>query len=287
MTTDTLATAEGPAPALGALIALYGCFAIEHPAIIDPLISEARSLPEPGREAIVTAQRNYVAELVHSLRPSPPRAVPGHRPRPDPGPVPPAARGRTRGDLVTADHFDKASASPASDRAINSASDVMVLLAHERIACTLELPSVGPKRSALVRALADSTSRLTAPRRSGPNHADHAGHTLRSATVHPTRSGQRQGHAQRRHAGRYPRRQKGRPSRWSAEIGGRSHCLSHWLSSIQVEGRLAMSIRNTGTEVTLTVLSDPIWRAPVVQGLSAPIAPPGARSSRHARSAST
>jgi AcrR family transcriptional regulator len=66
--TDILATAEGPAPALGALIKLYACFAIEHPAVIDLLISEVRSLPEPDREATMTAQRNYVAELVHLLR---------------------------------------------------------------------------------------------------------------------------------------------------------------------------------------------------------------------------
>ena len=65
---DTLATAQTPASALSALIASYASFTTEHPAVIDLLISEARSLPGPDREATMTAQRDYVAELVHLLR---------------------------------------------------------------------------------------------------------------------------------------------------------------------------------------------------------------------------
>lgn len=65
---DTLATAEGPESALRALIVSYAGFATGHPALIDLMISEARSLPEPDREATVNAQRDYIAELVHLLR---------------------------------------------------------------------------------------------------------------------------------------------------------------------------------------------------------------------------
>lgn len=65
---DALATAEEPESALRTLIASYAGFAAGHPALIDLMISEARSLPEPDREAMVTAQRDYIAELVHLLR---------------------------------------------------------------------------------------------------------------------------------------------------------------------------------------------------------------------------
>jgi AcrR family transcriptional regulator len=65
---DTLATATGPAAALRTLIASYAEFAVGHAALIDLMISEVRSLPEPQREAAVNAQRDYVAELVHLLR---------------------------------------------------------------------------------------------------------------------------------------------------------------------------------------------------------------------------
>ncbi len=65
---DTLATAEGPEAALSTVIASYAQFAAGHPALIDLMLSEARSLPEPDRETLLTAQRDYVAELVHLLR---------------------------------------------------------------------------------------------------------------------------------------------------------------------------------------------------------------------------
>jgi AcrR family transcriptional regulator len=66
--TDTLAAASGPGSALRGLIASYAEFAVGHSALIDLMISEVRSLPEPQREAAVSAQRDYVAELVHLLR---------------------------------------------------------------------------------------------------------------------------------------------------------------------------------------------------------------------------
>jgi AcrR family transcriptional regulator len=64
---DTLATADGPEPALRALIGAYAGFAAGHPALIDLMISEIRSLPESDREAALTAQRDYVAELARLL----------------------------------------------------------------------------------------------------------------------------------------------------------------------------------------------------------------------------
>jgi AcrR family transcriptional regulator len=64
----TLATAAGPAPALRVLVASYARFAVQHAALIDLMMSEVRSLPEPQRAAAVTAQRDYVAELVHLLQ---------------------------------------------------------------------------------------------------------------------------------------------------------------------------------------------------------------------------
>lgn len=65
---DTLATATSPAAALQAFLAGYCGFAMEHPALIDLMMSETRSLPEPARGAVVEAERQYVAELVHLLR---------------------------------------------------------------------------------------------------------------------------------------------------------------------------------------------------------------------------
>jgi AcrR family transcriptional regulator len=64
---DTLATADGPEPALRALIGSYAGFAVGHPALIDLMISEVRSLPEGDREVALTAQRDYVAELARLL----------------------------------------------------------------------------------------------------------------------------------------------------------------------------------------------------------------------------
>jgi len=64
---DTLAASDGPEPALRALIGAYAGFAAGHPALIDLMISEIRSLPERDREAALTAQRDYVAELARLL----------------------------------------------------------------------------------------------------------------------------------------------------------------------------------------------------------------------------
>ena len=66
--TDTLATSASAEAALRTLIRLYADFAAGHPALIDLMISEARSLPDPDQEATLTAQRDYVAELVQLLR---------------------------------------------------------------------------------------------------------------------------------------------------------------------------------------------------------------------------
>jgi len=65
---DTLAAATSPAAALRAFLAGYCGFAMEHPALIDLMMSETPSLPEPARGAVVEAERQYVAELVHLLR---------------------------------------------------------------------------------------------------------------------------------------------------------------------------------------------------------------------------
>jgi AcrR family transcriptional regulator len=64
---DTLAQAESPGAALGTLLASYASFAAGHPALIDLMISEVRSLPERDREVALTAQRDYVAELAQLL----------------------------------------------------------------------------------------------------------------------------------------------------------------------------------------------------------------------------
>jgi AcrR family transcriptional regulator len=65
---DTLATATSPAAALREFLSGYGRFGLAHPALIDLMMSETRSLPEPARGAVLEAERNYVAELVHLLR---------------------------------------------------------------------------------------------------------------------------------------------------------------------------------------------------------------------------
>lgn len=65
---DTLATATSPAAALRAFLSGYCRFAMDHPALIDLMMSETPSLPEPARDAVVEAERQYVAELVHLLR---------------------------------------------------------------------------------------------------------------------------------------------------------------------------------------------------------------------------
>jgi len=65
---DTLATATSPAAALRAFVSGYCGFAMAHPALIDLMMSETASLPEPARGAVVEAERQYVAELVHLLR---------------------------------------------------------------------------------------------------------------------------------------------------------------------------------------------------------------------------
>jgi AcrR family transcriptional regulator len=65
---DTLAGSAGAGPALAALVSSYAGFAAAHPALIDLMISEVRSLPEPDREATLTAQRDYIAELAQLLR---------------------------------------------------------------------------------------------------------------------------------------------------------------------------------------------------------------------------
>lgn len=66
--TDALAAADSPTAALTAILTSYARFAITHPALIDLMISEVRSLPDAERDIMVTAQREYVAELVHLLR---------------------------------------------------------------------------------------------------------------------------------------------------------------------------------------------------------------------------
>lgn len=65
---DTLAASKGPEAALSALMMSYARFAAGRPALLDLMISEVRSLPEPDREVTLSAQRDYVAELVHLLR---------------------------------------------------------------------------------------------------------------------------------------------------------------------------------------------------------------------------
>ena len=65
---DTLAAATSPGDALAALLRSYAEFAASHPALIDLMISEVRSLPADDRQATLTAQRDYVAELVQLLQ---------------------------------------------------------------------------------------------------------------------------------------------------------------------------------------------------------------------------
>jgi len=65
---DTLAKSENSESALATIIRSYAGFAAAHPALTDLMISEVRSLPEPDREVTLTAQRDYVAQLVQLLR---------------------------------------------------------------------------------------------------------------------------------------------------------------------------------------------------------------------------
>jgi AcrR family transcriptional regulator len=66
--TDILDASETPEAALRTLIRSYAAFAAGHPALVDLMISEVRSLPDPHREATLTSQRDYVAELAQLLR---------------------------------------------------------------------------------------------------------------------------------------------------------------------------------------------------------------------------
>jgi AcrR family transcriptional regulator len=65
---DTLAKSENSEAALASIIRSYAEFAAAHPALTDLMISEVRSLPEPDREVMLTAQRDYVGELAQLLR---------------------------------------------------------------------------------------------------------------------------------------------------------------------------------------------------------------------------
>ena len=67
-TADTLATATEPAAAFRALLSSYSRFAVDHPGIVDLMISETASLPEPSRETVIGAARQNVDEMVHLLR---------------------------------------------------------------------------------------------------------------------------------------------------------------------------------------------------------------------------
>ena len=66
--TDTLATSASPGAALRTLIRSYAEFGAAHPALIDLMMSEVRSLPAPDRETLLTARRDHVIELVELLR---------------------------------------------------------------------------------------------------------------------------------------------------------------------------------------------------------------------------
>lgn len=64
---QTLATANDHREALSELVRVYARFAVEHPEMVDALITEMRSLGEDAT-AMNTAQREYVAEWVHLHR---------------------------------------------------------------------------------------------------------------------------------------------------------------------------------------------------------------------------
>ena len=65
---DTLATTEHPAVALERLTRGYVDFAFAHPALIDLMISETRSLPPQEQQATVAAQRTHILELAALLQ---------------------------------------------------------------------------------------------------------------------------------------------------------------------------------------------------------------------------
>lgn len=56
------------ATALRALVAAYARFTLDHPALVDVLITEARSLPAEDGTPLASAQRDYVYEWVHLYR---------------------------------------------------------------------------------------------------------------------------------------------------------------------------------------------------------------------------
>lgn len=63
---------EDESEALRRLVASYCRFAFAHPALVDLLITETRTLPEPERVAVTQAQRDYVhewARLYRAVRP--------------------------------------------------------------------------------------------------------------------------------------------------------------------------------------------------------------------------
>lgn len=65
---DGLAVSDSAQDALSGLVASYVDFALTHPALVDLLVTEVRNLPEPHRDAALTAQRDYIEEWVHLLR---------------------------------------------------------------------------------------------------------------------------------------------------------------------------------------------------------------------------
>ncbi|MFE6921851.1 TetR/AcrR family transcriptional regulator [Nocardia sp. NPDC057663] len=64
---DTLLAASDEAAALRALVAVYADFTLRHPALVDILVTEVRSLGAQA-EPLVQAQRDYVSEWVRLCR---------------------------------------------------------------------------------------------------------------------------------------------------------------------------------------------------------------------------
>jgi AcrR family transcriptional regulator len=121
--TDTLSTVGQPAAALSALMASYASFATRHPALIDLMISEVRSLPEPDRETTLDAQRDYVAELVHLLRQVYPEVSP------------PTARVQIQAALMIANDVARASdirSQAGSMQAVTALTEQLLALPPER-----------------------------------------------------------------------------------------------------------------------------------------------------------
>ena len=65
---DVLADSSSPDAALRGLIDSYIAFALEHPALVDIMITEVRNLPEPHHEIALADQRSYIDEWTHLLR---------------------------------------------------------------------------------------------------------------------------------------------------------------------------------------------------------------------------